>query len=155
MTKYRVATFIALVALVAASVSLYRTNPYSQGATSAEFGGVPLEIEYATTSSAMLRGLAGREYIPEGYGMLFVFSNDSYHGIWMKDMQVPIDIFWLDAQGHVISISPYVATSTYPDVFYPSKPARYVLETRAGFANAYGIRIGTPLLLNNLSNVLE
>lgn len=87
--------------------------------------------------------------------MLFVFSNDGYHGIWMKDMQVPLDIFWLNSQGQVISIASDVATSTYPNVFYPSAPARYVLETRAGFAGAHGIRIGTPLLLNNLPNVSE
>ena len=79
--------------------------------------------------------------------MLFVFPKSDIYAFWMKDMLVPIDIFWLDAQGHIVSIARNVATSTYPNVFYPVAPARYVLETAAGFANAHSIATGTSLLL--------
>lgn len=115
----------------------------------AEFGGVSLKIEYAITHEARERGLGGRESIPSDYGMLFVFPEDARYGFWMKDMLVPLDIFWLDAQGQVVSLSEEVATSSYPHVFYPSAPARYVLETASGFAEAHAIATGTPLLLKN------
>ena len=87
--------------------------------------------------------------------MLFVFANDDKYGFWMKDMLVPLDIFWLDSDGHVVSIIKDVATSTYPNVFYPPEPARYVLETAAGFARAHAIKTGTLLRLKNVPSVSE
>ncbi len=114
--------------------------------SAAEFGGVSLRIEYATTPESRERGLGGRTEIQDDYGMLFVFPKNDYYGFWMKDMLMPLDIFWLDAQGHVVSMALDVATSTYPNVFYPSIPAQYVLETAAGFAREHSIATGTPLL---------
>lgn len=126
--------------------------PSSQSAT-ATLGGVSLTLDVATSTPDQERGLGGRTNVPDHYGMLFVFQKDGRYGFWMKDMQVPIDIFWFDAKGHVIAIDERVATSTYPNVFYPPAPVRYVLETRAGFAARYGIAPGTLLLLKNVPGV--
>jgi uncharacterized protein len=127
---------------------------------------VSLRIEYATSTEAREKGLGGRDVIQNDYGMLFVFPKKDKYGFWMKDMLVPIDIFWLDNQGHVASIAQDVATSTYPTVFYPVEPAKYVLETVAGFAHEHSIATdtslhpyisvsGTPLLLKNFPDVSE
>lgn len=142
-----------LVIVVAGVVTFfsYKTEALTVG----EFGGVSLRIEYATTNAARERGLSGRTSIPTGYGMLFVFPKDDKYGFWMKDTLVPLDIFWLDYKGQVVSIAHNVATSSYPNVFYPSALARYVLETAAGFANAHDIATGTPLLLKNFPTVSE
>ncbi|MBU6321213.1 MAG: DUF192 domain-containing protein [Patescibacteria group bacterium] len=122
---------------------LYRTSPHAQGAV--EFGGVSLRLDYATTEPERELGLGGRADVPEGYGMLFVFPQDGSYGFWMKGTQVPLDIFWLDDEGRVVSVAADVATSTFPNVFYPAAPARYVLETAAGFARAHAVATGTPL----------
>lgn len=129
---------------------IYRTGP-----PIAEFGGVSLKLEYATTEAARERGLGGRASVPGDYGMLFVFPQSDRYGFWMKDTLVPLDIFWLDSKGRVVFMARDVATSSYPDVFYPSAPALYVLETAAGFARARGIATGTPLLLKNFPIVTE
>ncbi len=121
----------------------------------AEFGGVSLNIDYATTTAARERGLSGRASIPSDYGMLFVFPKDDRYGFWMKDTLVPLDMFWLDAQGRVVSIAEDVSPSSFPHVFYPSVPARYVLETASGFAAAHGIVTGTPLLLKDFPSVSQ
>lgn len=144
-----VAAFAILALFAIAGGFLYRTISAPEG----EFGGVSLRIEYALTPAERELGLGGRSEVPEGYGMLFVFPQAGKHGFWMKDMLVPIDIFWLDAQGHVVSIAPEVATSSYPHVFYPSVPANLVLETRAGFAAAHGIATGTLLSLKKIPTV--
>ena len=70
-------------------------------------------------------------------------------------MLAHIDIFWLDSKGHVVHIERDVFPSTYPNVFYPSVPARSVLETAAGFAREHGIATGSPLLLKNPKRVSE
>ena len=147
--------YIGLLAIVVIGsvIFFYRTEPSVLPV--AEFGGVSLRIEYATTSEAKERGLSGRTEIQKDYGMLFVFSKDDTYGFWMKDMFVPIDIFWLDSKGQVVYIAQNVATSTYPNVFYPTTMTRYVLETAAGFAREHNIKIGSKLLLKNLPTVSQ
>ncbi|MBU6388625.1 DUF192 domain-containing protein [Patescibacteria group bacterium] len=145
-----------IVAAATAAVFFYKTLPSPpELVPTAEFGGVSLRIDYATTTAERERGLGGRTSLPDNYGMLFVFPNDDRYGFWMKDTLVPLDMFWLDAQGHVVSMAQNVAPSSFPDVFYPSIPARYVLETAAGFARAHAIATGTPLLLKNLPSVSQ
>jgi len=126
---------------------------YKTPLSTAEFGGVSLKIEYALTQEEQEIGLGGRESIPDDYGMLFVFSKEDLYGFWMKNTLVPLDIFWLNAQGQVVSIANDVATSTYPHVFYPTEPALYVLETSSGFASEHNIEIGSQLQLKNLGLV--
>ena len=151
--------FIAIV-VIGIGVAAYRTYapttivPADKLPT-AEFAGVSLRIELATTTAKQELGLGGRTDVPDGYGMLFVFPKDGYYGFWMKDTLVPLDLFWLDADRKVVFIAPDVATTTFPNVFYPSKLARYVLEMRAGFARAHLVATGTPLLLKDSSDVLQ
>ncbi len=148
---YAVIIVIITVAVFIGYKTMFGGLAYPQ----ASFGGVSLNIEYATTEAARERGLGGRESIPSNYGMLFVFPKDGYYGFWMKDTLVPLDMFWLNDKGQVVYIARDVATSTYPNVFYPSASARYVLETAAGFAQAHDIATGTPLLLKNFPSVLQ
>lgn len=155
LSRYFYIGLLVLSALAMAVLFAYRTTPPTTQSPTAEFGGVSLRIEYATTTATQERGLGGRANVPNDYGMLFVFSKDAQYGFWMKDMLVPIDIFWLNDQGQVISVVRDAATSSYPNVFYPTAPARYVLETAAGFAQSYSIATGTPLLLKNIPSVSE
>ncbi len=144
--------YIGLLIVVVAFVYLYKTEPLP---AVAEFGGVSLRIEYATTPEDREMGLGGRSEIPKDYGMLFVFPIDDMHGFWMKDMLVPIDIFWLDDKGQVVFIMADVSPSSYPNVFYPTTPARYVLETVAGFASEHDINVGAQLELKKFPTVSE
>ena len=146
-----------LVIIIGGALYAYRTDPKPPTVPVEvnTFGNVSLTLEYATTVEAREMGLGGRTSLPEDYGMLFVFPEDDLQGFWMKDMLVPIDIFWLDDKGQVVFIESNVETSSYPNVFYPSASARYVLETVAGFARAHTITTGTPLLLKNFERVSE
>jgi len=143
---------LSIFVVLAGLAFLYRTSQSLLDTVT--FGGVSLTLDYATTSSARERGLGGRTNVPDDYGLLFVFASSSRYGFWMKDMQAPIDIFWLDSAGRVLSIERNVAPSTYPNVFYPPVPVHYVLETKAGFASAHNIATGTPLRLRKFPNVL-
>lgn len=154
MRRYFYAGFL-IVAILITVLFFYRTNSPPELATRGEFGGMSLRIEYATTDAARAKGLGGRASIPSDYGMLFVYEEDGKYGFWMKDTLVSLDMFWLDDKGRVVSIVQGVTPSSYPNVFYPSVPARYVLETVAGFAEAHSIATGTQLYLKNLPTVSE
>ena len=153
MSKEFILGMFAVLLFAGAVLYFYRT---SDGLPEKGiFGGVSLRIEYALTEEERERGLSGRVNVPDDYGMLFVFPRDALHGFWMKETLVPLDIFWLDREGKVVSMALEAATSSYPAVFYPVVPARYVLETAAGFARANSIATGTPLLLKKFPSVLK
>jgi len=152
--RYAAPAAVGLIVLVACLLvaDSYRTsaegsatvsvpNTFTQGS----IDGVPLTLELATTEEAQTLGLGGRASVADDYGMLFIFPIAGDYGFWMKGMKVPIDIFWLDAQGQVITIKQDVEPGTYPTVFYPTTNATYVLETEAGFAAAHHVAIGDAL----------
>lgn len=92
-------------------------------------------VELATTAPTRERGLSGRTGLPKETGLLFVFEGQNFHGIWMKDMKFPIDIFWFDDGFKLIDKRLSVDPTTYPNVFYPKVKATYVLETPTGLLN--------------------
>ena len=49
-------------------------------------------------------GLMFRPSLPEDRGMLFVFGELDFHGIWMKNCRFPIDIVWLDEERRVVHV---------------------------------------------------
>jgi uncharacterized membrane protein (UPF0127 family) len=88
-----------------------------------------IHFEVVTTPAAQEQGLGGRAVIPDNYAMLFVFPTDGSYGFWMKGIQE-------DA-----------TAASYPGVFYPPYPIRYVLETKVGLAKEKGWTVGTKIQL--------
>jgi hypothetical protein len=112
-----------------------------------KIGGVSVTAEIVSTAMARERGLSGRMALADNTGMLFVFPRDDRWGFWMKGMNFPIDIIWLDTAGKIITIAPSVSPQTYPQVFYPQTPARYVLELPAGFTTTHELHPSTQTTL--------
>ncbi len=115
-----------------------------------EINGQTLRIEVADTDSERMKGLSGRENIGENEGLLFVFEKEGNYGFWMKDMNFPIDIAWINKDKKIINIEKNVSPDTYPKVFYGSdfiknEKSLYVLETSAGFFEKNKIEIGDVL----------
>lgn len=110
-------------------------------------GSTTIAVEVADTHLSRRQGLSGRTTLPAGTGMLFAFEQEGDWGIWMKDMQFPIDIIWMDSAGAVITVAADVSPATYPNSFYPERPARYVLEVPAGYAAAHDIAEGSELVV--------
>lgn len=104
--------------------------------------------EVADTPAERSRGLGGRTELAEGQGMWFVFETDGRWGFWMKDTLIALDIIWVAADGTIVSIAHEARPESYPQVFEPSKPARYVLEVPAGFARTHGIAEGNTVVMN-------
>jgi len=90
-------------------------------------------------------GLGGRATLSPDAAMLFIFPESDRYGIWMKDMQFPIDIVWLDDEKEVVAIQKNVASDTYPEIFYPSEASRYVVELASGSVQRLEMTIGSEL----------
>lgn len=82
-------------------------------------------------------------------GMLFIFENSGNYSFWMKDMNFPIDILWMDDNFNVIGIEKNLATSTYPETFGKEYISKYILELPAGFSDKNNIKNGDKIIYKN------
>ena len=151
MSKLHHYLFIALaivaVVVSAAALKEYDKNNAAQTAVGVARNTITIRdavvrVEVVSTPEAMQKGLSGRASLAEGTGMFFVFEKSDYFGIWMPDMHFPIDVLWFDEEMHVVYIVENMSPDSYPKVFTPTAPARYILEVPAGFVKAHGIQLG-------------
>jgi len=101
-----------------------------------------IKIDLARTQAEQEKGLSGREALRENEGMLFIFPKSQRNYFWMKDMNFPIDIIWIDKDFKIIFIKKNAEPSSYPNSFGPSVDNRYVLEVLAGFSEKNNLKIG-------------
>ena len=107
-----------------------------------KIGAYTLNIETADTSEKRARGLSEKIELRENEGMLFIFQKEGNYGFWMKDMNFPIDIAWLDKNKQIIHIENAILPKTYPKIFGSNVTSLYVLETQAGFLVKNNVKIG-------------
>lgn len=139
----------ALLLVLVANVLLSRAPSDTRHAT-VTIGGKAVQVDVATAPAEREQGLGGREHLAPDTGMLFIFPEDGMYRFWMKDMRFPIDMLWLTADGTIVGVHADVLPSTYPATFGADVPARYVLELPAGYAQAYGIRLGDVVSLGGI-----
>lgn len=113
-----------------------------------KIGDETILAEVADSEDERQKGLAGRRSLGENEGMLFVFEQkDVFPSFWMKGMQIPLDIIWIDNE-KVVKIDSDVSppSSDIPDsgltLYHPGKPIDYVLEVASGFTEKSGIKVG-------------
>jgi uncharacterized membrane protein (UPF0127 family) len=112
--------------------------------------GQELDVEVATTSAEIVRGLSGRDALDLD-GMLFVFPAPGKQNFWMKDMRFPLDLVWIN-DGKVIDIlrnvpAPEPGTSDSQLKTYSSPgPVTHVLELQAGAASQLGITVSSEII---------
>jgi uncharacterized membrane protein (UPF0127 family) len=130
------------------------TLGYDFDAIQFESGSI-VEAEISQTVAQLQKGLMYREALEESSGMLFVFSLEERHGFWMKNMNFPLDIIWIDSNLKIVDIARHLLPcSNEPcPVHAPAYSAKYVLELPAGFTHENNIQIGQGIVLEqyNLS----
>ncbi|NQU83725.1 MAG: DUF192 domain-containing protein [Parcubacteria group bacterium] len=103
-----------------------------------------LKVELADTVSKRTSGLSNRENLQDNMGMLFVFGKAERHGIWMKDMNFPIDIIWVE-NNEIIDIVSNVTPEDQKTTYYPRGDSSFVLELASGFVDKNDVKIGDEL----------
>jgi uncharacterized protein len=105
---------------------------------------ISLDIEIADNDDERMQGLMYRQSLAENAGMLFIFNDEEPRAFWMKNTLIPLDIIYINSRKEIVSIQKYTQPgSTYS---IPSeKPAIYVLEVNAGFADKNGIKPGDKI----------
>ncbi len=121
-----------------------------------QLGQASFHMRVARTDDQRQQGLSNTTSLPANDALLFVFPTDNQWKIWMKDMNYPIDIVWLDADRRVVFVASDVQPSSYPDTTYqPPTPARYVIELKAGAVRTNRITIGTQAVFDSTKGTFE
>lgn len=116
---------------------------YAESIKQVCFRDVCVGVEISDTKDKRERGLMFRDSLPLNQGMLFIFDENSFHGFWMKNTKIPLDIIWIDEDRVVVDVK----TNALPckedcKSMISKKKARYVLEVNSGFVDKNNIRLG-------------
>ncbi|KKT80024.1 MAG: hypothetical protein UW75_C0006G0008 [Parcubacteria group bacterium GW2011_GWF2_44_8] len=115
-----------------------------------QIGSTTVMASVAESWTERIRGLSDTPYLPEDIVKLFIFDSSGYHSIWMKDMNYAIDIIWVSEEGVVVHMAEGAAPESFPAMFVPEVPAKYVIETAEGFVAKNGLELGAVVVLPNL-----
>ena len=109
--------------------------------------GKEIPVEVADTVEKRSLGLGKRSGLENGWGMLFVFEKRKQHGFWMKDMQFPLDIIWLDNHRivHILRNVQPAKSGIIPLVMTPPVSGNFVLEIDSGRADELKLQVGQRL----------
>jgi uncharacterized membrane protein (UPF0127 family) len=99
------------------------------------------QVEMAITPEEKEHGLMFRRELPDGQGMLFDFQFDQNVAFWMKNTYIPLDMFFIRADGRILRIAENTEPLSERNI--PSGgPVRAVLEVIGGTAKKLGIAAG-------------
>src|SRR3990167_3887756 len=109
---------------------------------------VIVRVEVAVTAEQKSRGLAGRENLAEGEGMMFVFDQPGQYGFWMKGMKFPLDFVWI-REGKVVEVTEDIPVSDEdaPKVYQPQQPIEAMMEVNAGWVRENGVKAGDRIVV--------
>jgi uncharacterized membrane protein (UPF0127 family) len=126
--------FLALLLLAG---SWFLSGPHESDTIIVTFpSGTTLETEVADTPEKIFVGLAFRDPLPPGLGMLYIFETSDRHRVRTTAFTFPVDIIWLDESHHVVHVVPHAEPCPKePCTLFgpPPENARYIIETAAGF----------------------
>ncbi len=104
-------------------------------------GPVRFSVEIADDNASRAKGLMFRTSLASDHGMLFDFHTPQQVGFWMKNCLIPIDMLFINADGHIVNI--HANAKPGDETSIPSAgPIRGVLELMGGTAAARGIQPG-------------
>ncbi|NMG45211.1 DUF192 domain-containing protein [Aromatoleum toluvorans] len=102
-----------------------------------------IEAELAHTDPTRQLGLMNRKSMPLQHGMVFVFTQDARHCMWMKNTLIPLSVAFMDRDGRILNIADMQPQSE--ESHCAAAPARFALEMNAGWFASRGLGAGTVI----------
>jgi len=108
--------------------------------------------EVAQTQKEQARGLMYRQTLAKDRCMFFLYTEDGYHGIWMKDCLIRLDVVWVQSNGTVTELVENVEPCPMASRHYPDCPSyggtalsRHFVEFPAGTIRRLGLKVGDQI----------
>ncbi|MBS0353224.1 MAG: DUF192 domain-containing protein [Proteobacteria bacterium] len=102
-----------------------------------------IEAEAAVTQQDRMRGLMQRKNMPQNHGMLFAFTENQRHCMWMKNTLLPLSVAFMDEQGRILNIEDMQPQTE--NNHCAAGPARFALEMNLGWFKQKGIAPGATI----------
>lgn len=102
-------------------------------------GSFHIACQIADDDQSRKTGLLNVDFLEHNKGMLFVYKTAEPRVFTMKNMNIPLDIIFIDQNLTVIKI---VEANIGDEYIKSIDPAQYVVEINQGIANKYSIEIG-------------
>lgn len=118
-----------------------------------QIGNRTYNLLVATTEEEKEKGLMGIEELPEDEGMLFDYSDEPQAELsfWMKNVDIPLDIIFVNQEGSVISVKQGVPNSEE----YITEDSEFISCVIELNANS-GVKAGDKTdLFSEMNNILE
>lgn len=105
-----------------------------------------VNLMIADDSKEQILGLSYQKSLEKNSGMLFIFDDKQVRSFWMKDMNFPLDIIWIN-DNKIVSIDKSLPPAgERPQMSYSSKlPINYALEVNGGFCESNNIKVGDEI----------
>lgn len=82
---------------------------------------IPITLEHANDPYSRSWGLMGRASLAENHGLLLAYERPIMMSIWMFNVNMDLDIAFVDTQGVIQEIR---SLKAYPDVMDPKRPVK-------------------------------
>lgn len=118
-------------------------------------GDTSVQVDLAIEPDEQTLGLGYRNGLDEDTGMLFVGTAPRSRTFWMKGMRFCLDIIWIE-DGQIVGAAENVCPDPpgTPDpereTYSSGIPVSHVLEMPAGWLDAHGYGLGTPVDLGDV-----
>ena len=111
-------------------------------------GSAVWDVDLALNDDQRYRGLAGRAYLDESVGMLFMYPKAGPRAYCMRGCLIPLDIAFIDSDLRIVNIYTMAAERDRGgQVTYRSHAdAQYVLEVSAGAFGRNGVVEGAKVV---------
>nr|WP_320132837.1 DUF192 domain-containing protein [uncultured Holophaga sp.] len=108
------------------------------------------QAEVAHTDMDRARGLMYRPSLAKDHCMFFLYEEDGYHAIWMKNCLISLDVAWVKADGTILELaenvppcSPMVGDDC--PTYGGRVPTRNFVEFPVGTFKSIGLKKGDRL----------
>ena len=119
-----------------------------------KIGQMTIDAQLATTKEELILGLSGRKGLTSNEGLFFIFPSPGWK-IWMKDMNLPIDVIWISEDLKIVYIVENMTPESYPKTYVSPTPTKYVLEIAQGSVQQYEIKIGQNIESEDLKLIIK
>jgi uncharacterized membrane protein (UPF0127 family) len=116
----------------------------------------PIAVEVADSDAERGLGLMGRDEVPPGTGMVFVYPAPVSNAFWMGNVEVPLSIVWVldDTVVGVAEMQPCPAADTTCPRYSPSADYTHAVETTGGAFTEAGVQVGDPVTMTGLATAV-
>lgn len=120
-------------------------------APTAKIKGETFKLLVAKSEEDKQVGLSKYHELPQDTAMIFLFDKPNFYSFWMKNMNFPIDILYVNGD-RVVTIykNQKPQKDGNPPVLIPKEEANRVLEINAGLSDKYKFQEGDRVEFKNL-----